>query len=175
MKWPRRSRRACARSGVSMLNRMGLIVRGLAVVLLVLASVRLAVAEEKRLPVPAVAIRAGELIRDDMITERAFAPSLLGVAMFIEGRQVLVGRMARRALLPGQPIPSNAVEDPWTVARGAMVKVVVEDSGLSIVTYGSAMQSGAAGALIPVRNTDTGVIIRGIVQPDGTVKVVDGS
>jgi len=158
-----------------MLNWVGLIMRGLAAVLLILASARLAVAEEKRLPVPAVSIRAGELIRDDMITERAFAPSLLGVAMFIEGRQVLVGRMARRALLPGQPIPSNAVEDPWTVARGAQVKVVVEDSGLSIVTYGAAMQSGAAGALIPVRNTDTGVIIRGIVQPDGTVKVVDGS
>lgn len=158
-----------------MLNRVGLIKRGLAAVLLILASARLAVAEEKRLPVPAVSIRAGELIRDDMITERAFATSLLGVAMFIEGRQVLVGRMARRALLPGQPIPSNAVEDPWTVARGAQVKVVVEDSGLSIVTYGSAMQSGAAGALIPVRNTDTGVVIRGIVQPDGTVKVVDGS
>lgn len=158
-----------------MLNRVGLIMRGLAAVLLILASVRCAVAEEKRLPVPAVSIRAGELIRDDMITERAFAPSLLGVAMFIEGRQILVGRMARRALLPGQPIPSNAVEDPWTVARGAQVKVVVEDSGLSIVTYGSAMQSGAPGALIPVRNTDTGVIIRGVVQPDGTVKVMDGS
>ncbi|MBR0699730.1 flagellar basal body P-ring formation protein FlgA [Bradyrhizobium diazoefficiens] len=158
-----------------MVNRVGLIMRGLATVLLILASSRLAMAEEKRLPVPAVAIRAGELIRDDMITERAFASGLLGVAMFIEGRQVLVGRMARRALLPGQPIPSNAVEDPWTVARGAMVKVVVEDSGLSIVTYGSAMQSGAAGALIPVRNTDTGVIIKGVVQPDGTVKVADGS
>ncbi|WP_167770982.1 flagellar basal body P-ring formation chaperone FlgA [Bradyrhizobium niftali] len=158
-----------------MLNRVGLIMRGLAAVLLVLVSARVAAAEEKRLPVPAVSIRAGELIRDDMITERAFAPNLLGVAMFIEGRQVLVGRMARRALLPGQPIPTNSVEDPWTVARGAMVKVVVEDSGLSIVTYGSAMQSGAAGALIPVRNTDTGVIIRGVVQPDGTVKVVDGS
>ena len=83
--------------------------------------------------------------------------------------------MARRTLLPGQPIPTNSVEDPWTVARGAMVKVVVEDSGLSIVTYGAAMQSGAPGALIPIRNTDTGVIIRGVVQPDGTVKVVDGS
>lgn len=158
-----------------MLNGMGLMVRGLAAVLLVLVSARVAVAEEKRLPVPAVSIRAGELIRDDMITERSFAPTVLGVAMFIEARQVLVGRMARRALLPGQPIPSNSVEDPWTIARGAMVKVVVEDSGLSIVTYGSAMQSGAAGALIPVRNTDTGVIIRGIVQADGTVKVVDGS
>lgn len=158
-----------------MLNRVGLIMRGLAAVLLVLVSARFAAAEEKRLPVPAVSIRPGELIRDDMIIERGFAPNLLGVAMFIEGRQVLVGRMARRALLPGQPIPTNAVEDPWTVTRGAMVKVVVEDSGLSIVTYGSAMQSGAAGALIPVRNTDTGVVIRGVVQPDGTVKVVDGS
>ncbi|MGY4356699.1 flagellar basal-body rod protein FlgG [Bradyrhizobium sp. i1.7.7] len=159
----------------SMSNRVGLMVRGLAAVLLVLVSARLAAAEEKRLPVPAVSIRAGELIRDDMITERAFAPNVLGVAMFIEGRQILVGRMARRALLPGQPIPTNSVEDPWTIARGAMVKVVVEDSGLSIVTYGAAMQSGATGALIPVRNTDTGVIIRGVVQPDGTVKVVDGS
>ncbi|MCP3472688.1 flagellar basal body P-ring formation chaperone FlgA [Bradyrhizobium sp. CCGUVB1N3] len=158
-----------------MSNRLGLIMRGLAAALLVLASASLAAAEDRRLPVPAVSIRAGELIREDMITERAFAANLLGVAMFIEGRQVLVGRMARRTLLPGQPIPTNAVEDPWTVARGAMVKVVVEDSGLSIVTYGSALQSGAAGALIPVRNTDTGVIIKGIVQPDGTVKVMDGS
>jgi flagella basal body P-ring formation protein FlgA len=158
-----------------MSNRLGLIMRGLAAALLVLSSASLAAAEDRRLPVPAVSIRAGELIREDMITERAFAANLLGVAAFIEGRQVLVGRMARRTLLPGQPIPTNAVEEPWTVARGASVKVVVEDNGLSIVAYGSAMQSGAAGALIQVRNTDTGVIIRGIVQPDGTVKVVDGS
>jgi flagella basal body P-ring formation protein FlgA len=157
-----------------MLNWVGLIVRGVAAALLVLAFARAATGEERRLPVPAVTIRPGEVIKDEMITERAFAPNLLGVALFIEGRQTLVGRMARRSLLPGQPIPTNAVEDPWTVARGAVVKVIVEDSGLSIVTYGAAMQSGAAGALIPVRNTDTGVIIRGIVQPDGTVKVVDG-
>ena len=157
-----------------MLNWVGPILRGAAAALLVLAFARAATGEERRLPVPAVTIRPGEVIKDEMITERAFAPNLLGVALFIEGRQTVVGRMARRSLLPGQPIPTNAVEDPWTVARGAIVKVIVEDSGLSIVTYGSAMQSGAAGALIPVRNTDTGVIIRGIVQPDGTVKVVDG-
>jgi flagellar basal body P-ring formation protein FlgA len=157
-----------------MSNKLGLIVRGLVAALLVAVLAPAATGEERRLPVPAVAIRPGEVIRDEMITERGFAPNLLGIAMFIEARPVLVGRMARRTLLPGQPIPSNAVEDPWTVARGAVVKVIVEDSGLSIVTYGSAMQSGAAGALITVRNTDTGVIIRGIVQPDGTIKVVDG-
>jgi flagella basal body P-ring formation protein FlgA len=157
-----------------MLNRVGLIARGLAAALAVLTFVGVAVAEERRLPVPAVPIHAGEVITDQMITERGFAPNLLGVALFIEGRPTLVGRMARRTLLPGQPIPTNAVEDPWTVARGAVVKIVIEDSGLSIVAYGSALQSGAAGALIPVRNLDTGVIIKGIVQPDGTIKVVDG-
>ncbi|WP_246799427.1 flagellar basal body P-ring formation chaperone FlgA [Bradyrhizobium sp. CCBAU 51753] len=150
------------------------IMRGVVAALLGLALAGPAAADERRLPVPAVTIRAGEVIRDDMITERAFASNLLGVALFIDGRPTLVGRMARRTLLPGQPIPTNAVEDPWAVARGATVKVIVEDSGLSIVTYGSAMQSGAVGALIPVRNTDTGVVIRGIVQPDGTIKVVDG-
>jgi flagella basal body P-ring formation protein FlgA len=158
-----------------MLNKtVGLIVRGLAAALLVLAFARAAIGDERRLPVPAVTIRLGEVIKEEMITERAFAPNLLGVAMFIEGRPGLLGRVARRTLLPGQPIPTNAVEDPWTVARGSVVKVMVDDDGLSIATYGSALQSGAAGALIPVRNIDTGVIIRGIVQPDGTVKVVVG-
>jgi flagella basal body P-ring formation protein FlgA len=157
-----------------MLNSAVSIVRAAAAALLMLAFAGAAAAEERRLPVPATTIHPGEVIKDEMIAERGFAPNLLGVAQFIETRAPLVGRMARRTLLPGQPIPTNAVEDPWAVARGAMVKVIVEDSGLSIVTYGSALQSGAPGALIPVRNTDTGVIIRGIVQPDGTVKVVDG-
>ena len=157
-----------------MLNSVGVIARGAAAALLALAFANAATAEERRLPVPSVTIRPGEVIKDEMITERAFAPNLLGVALFIDGRQTVVGRMARRSLLPGQPIPTNAVEDPWAVARGAIVKVIIEDNGLSIATSGSAMQSGAAGTLIPVRNTDTGVIIRGIVQPDGTVKVVDG-
>src|SRR4051812_27896976 len=122
MKWHRRSRRGFASSGDSMLNLVGSIMRGAAAALLVLACARAAMAEERRLPVPSVTIRPGEVIKDDMITERAFAPNLLGVALFIEGRQTLVGRMARRSLLPGQPIPTNAVDEPWAVARGAIVK-----------------------------------------------------
>lgn len=157
-----------------MLNKVAPIVRGLAIAFAILVSAEAGLAEDRRLPVPALAIRSGEVIREEMITERAFASSLLGVGSFVEGRPSLVGRMARRALLPGQPIPVNAVEDPWSIVRGAIVKIVVEDNGLSIVTYGAALQSGAAGAVIPVRNTDTGVIIKGVVQPDGTIKVVDG-
>jgi|tagenome__1003787_1003787.scaffolds.fasta_scaffold20950759_5 flagella basal body P-ring formation protein FlgA len=173
MRWLRLCRRGFDSSDGSMLNKVRLIARGVAVTLLGLAFAGAAVGEERRLPVPAVTIRAGEVIKEEMIAERAFAANLLGIALFVEARPGLLGRMARRTLLPGQPIPTNAVEDPWAVARGAAVKIVVEDNGLSIVAYGSALQSGAAGSLIPVRNVDTGVIIKGIVEPDGSIKVVD--
>jgi flagella basal body P-ring formation protein FlgA len=157
-----------------MLNRLDLIARGAAAAVLVLGFAGAAIGDERRLPVPAVTIHSGEVIREDMVAERAFASNLLGVALFVEGRLGLVGRVARRTLLPGQPIPVNAVEDPWTIARGARVKIVVEDNGLSIVTFGSALESGTPGALISVRNADTGVIIKGVIQSDGSVKVIDG-
>lgn len=150
------------------------ILHAVAVVLALFGSCGIARADDKLLPVPSVTIHAGDVIKEEMITERPFSPNALGVAMFVDARQSLLGHMARRTLLPGQPIPTNAVEEPWAVSRGAIVKVMIEDEGLSIMTYGSALQSGSAGSIIPVRNVDTGVIIRGIVQPDGTIKVVEG-
>lgn len=173
MRWRRLCPRVFDSSDPSMLNKMRLIARGVAVALLGLAFAGAAVGGEVRLPVAAVTIHPGEVINQEMLTQRAFAPNLLGVALFVEGQPGLLGRMARRTLLPGQPIPVNAVEEPWAVLRGAAVKIIVEDNGLSIVAYGSALQSGAAGSLIPVRNVDTGVIIRGIVEADGSVKVFD--
>src|SRR5947199_7033989 len=132
MRWRQLCRRGFVSSDGSMLNKVLVIARAMVAALLGLAFAGGATAEERRLPVPAVTIRPGEVIKEEMIAERAFAPNLLGIALFVEARPALIGRMARRALLPGQPTPVNAVEDPWAVARGAAVKIVVEDNGLSI-------------------------------------------
>ena len=82
--------------------------------------------------------------------------------------------MARRALLPGQPDSDQfggGSLDDWPAAPWS--RSWLEDSGLSIVTYGAGDAVGRDRRAHPgVRNTDTGVIIRGVVQPDGTVKVV---
>ena len=80
-----------------------------------------------------------------MIIDRAFAPNMPGAAAFVSERPMAVGQVARRTLLPGQPIPINALEEQKIVTRGNVVKVVVEDGDLSIVTYGSSLQSGSAG------------------------------
>lgn len=130
--------------------------------------------EPVRFPVPATAIYPGDLIKDQMIIERSVAPNMPGAAAFAGDRAMAVGRIARRMLLPGHLIPLNAIEEQKIVTRGNVVKVVVEDGSLSIVTYGSSLQSGSPGSLIQLRNLDTGVIIRGVVQPDGSVRIQNG-
>ena len=67
-----------------------------------------AIAEEPaRFPVPATTIYPGDLIKEEMIIDRAFAPNMPGAAAFISERPMAVGRIARRTLLPGQLDPDQ--------------------------------------------------------------------
>jgi flagella basal body P-ring formation protein FlgA len=127
-----------------------------------------------RFPVPVTVIYPGDVIKDEMIIDRAVPPNMPGAQAFISDRALAVGHIARRTLASGQLIPINALEEQKLVTRGNVVKVIVEDGSLSIVTYASSLQSGSRGALIQLRNLDTGVIIRGIVQPDGSVRIQNG-
>ena len=147
---------------------------GVMLVALVLSSPLAVAANQKNLPVPAATIPVGEIIREDALVERGFAPNMAGIEAFFDSKVFVVGRAARRTLLPGQPIPTNAVEDPRVVTRGVPVRVVVEDQGLVIIAYGMPLQSGTVGSLIRVRNVDTGVVVMGVVQPDGSIRINNG-
>lgn len=153
-----------------------MLVRNAAAALFAVAMPCAAMAAEEalHLPVPATTIYPGDTIRDELIMDRAFGPNMPGAAAFVSDRAALLGRTVRRTLGAGQPIPLNALEDQKVVTRGNAVKVVIEEDSLSIVTYASALQSGSPGAMIQLRNLDTGVIIRGIVQPDGSVRIQNG-
>jgi flagella basal body P-ring formation protein FlgA len=131
-------------------------------------------ADQKNMPVPATTIYPGDIIRTEGLVERTFAPNMPGLEAFFDSKAYLVGRAARRTLLPGQPIPINAVEDARVVSRGVPVKIIVEEQGLVIVAYGMPLQSGGIGSLIRVRNVDTGVVVMGVVQPDGSIRVNNG-
>ncbi len=92
----------------------------------------------------------------------------------IESRAAIVGKIARRTLLPGAPIPWNAVTEPKAVLNGAKIRIVFEEGGLNITTYGAALQSGSVGEIISVRNLDSGYTVTGTVQSDGSVRVGGG-
>ncbi len=123
------------------------------------------------LPVPTTTIYPGEIIDDGMIAELAVQPSQIGRMMVVPERAGLVGKVARRTLLPGRPVPVVAVADPDLVARGVPIEIVFQEGGLTILAQAMSLEAGSAGDLIRVRNLDSGLIITAKVQPDGTVRV----
>lgn len=126
------------------------------------------------LPVPAVVIYPGDVIRDTMLTEREVAPDFPGAASAVRDVAALVGKTARHTLLPGLPVAANAVGQPKIVTVGAMVRVMFVEGGLTISTYASALQAGSVGDVIPVRNMESGLTISGTIDKDGSIRVGNG-
>lgn len=81
------------------------------------------------------------------------------------------GKVTTKTLLPGRTIMLSALREQWTVRRGDKVVLVYANGGLRITAAGTPLSDATAGALIKVRNTDTGVIISGTVMADGSVLV----
>ncbi len=131
-------------------------------------------AEERMLPVPLGVIYPGDVIRESMLGERAFGLGGGADGSVAETKGALIGKVARRTLLPDRPVPTIAVDAPKVVAINASVKIVFNEGGMVIVAYGSALQAGSVGDLIRVRNQDSGLIVTGRVQADGSIRVSEG-
>jgi flagellar basal body P-ring formation protein FlgA len=130
-------------------------------------------AEDRMLPTPSQVIYPGDIIREGMLTDISIydVPNVDGP--LVESRADLLGKVATRTLLPGRAITTLAIANPRAVALGAQVKLVYHDAGLSIVTSALALEGGAVGDTIKVRNSDSGLTISGTIQPDGSVSVSD--
>ncbi len=120
---------------------------------------------------PTITIYPGDAIKDDWLVDREFSEASPSRDGFVAAREAIVGKIARRTLLPGAPIPLNAVSPAKIVANGARVRIVFEEGALSIATYGAALQDGSVGAVISLRNLDTGLTVSGTVQADGSVRL----
>jgi flagella basal body P-ring formation protein FlgA len=133
-----------------------------------------ALAQERIMPVPRVTIYPGDMIHDSMIEEKSVRPGEATEGAVIDSKAMLIGRVAKRTLLPGMPILPIAVDSPRLVLIGSQVKIVFDEGGVIIVAYGAALQAGAMGDLIRVRNQDSGLIVTGRVQADGSIRVSEG-
>jgi flagellar basal body P-ring formation protein FlgA len=126
------------------------------------------------LPTPAQVIYPGDRITNAMLVDADEPTPGVTPANAIWDRADLIGKVARRTLLPGRPIPAIAVEEPRAVATGTQVQLVYQQDGLSISTTAMALQNGYIGQVVQVRNLDTGLTVSGSVQPDGSVRVNGG-
>ena len=122
------------------------------------------------LPVPTVTIYPGDPIDADRLTDHTFYQSQVASG-YVDSQDLLIGKVAKRTLLPDHPIAANAIGEDDLIKRGTAVRLVFQEPGLTITTYASPLQDGSPGDLIRVRNTDSGTIVVGVIQADGTVRV----
>src|SRR5208283_1360932 len=126
------------------------------------------------LPVPAQVIYPGDRISDAMLVDSSDPAPGAPPPNVLWDRAEIVGKVARRTLLSGRPIPSTAVEEPRAVSTGTQVTLIYQQDGLSIATTAQALQNGYVGQVVQVRNLDSGLVVSGAVQPDGSISVNGG-
>ncbi len=144
---------------------------GIAMAFSLLVPHTVAAAGSERLPVPAVTIYPGDTIAADMLTDAGFPSGTTANYPVIGAPSELVGKVARRTLLPGRLIARNAVGEPELVQKGKIVAAIYESGALRITASVVALQSGSLDDAIQVRNVDSGKVIVGTVAADGSVRV----
>ena len=126
-----------------------------------------------RVPVLRQTLYPGQRIQPGMLAWRIWRGSanLSGVA---RASHDLVGKVARSTLLPNRLIYQAALREPHLVDKGQIVGLFFKFSGIEIHGKGIAQQAGAVGAFVQVQNIDSGRMVAGTVQRDGSVRVGGG-
>ena len=94
-----------------------------------------------------------------------------GRARFADEVRGFVGQEATRRLIPGQVLTTAHVAPPELVKRGQEVTLYAARPGLSVRMKGEALEDGAEGERIRVRNRSSKRIVEGYVEPSGAVRV----
>ncbi|MDD7909016.1 MULTISPECIES: flagellar basal body P-ring formation chaperone FlgA [Pseudovibrio] len=123
------------------------------------------------LPTPSMVIYPGDIISEGMLQDKVFLNRGVAEMAVVLNAEDAIGKEVRRTLVPGQPMPLNALQEPLVVKRGTLTNLVFRENGLEIRAVVEPLQSGAEGELIKARNVDTGQQVTGVVQLNGTLLI----
>ncbi len=126
--------------------------------------------ESQQLPVPKVTLYPGDPIGAEMLILKAF-PARLDLGAVTLNPEALIGKVARRTLIAGKPIPPTYIRDREVIQKGKPVRVVFSEGGLTISSVAVPLQAGGVGDVLSLRNVDSGTVIKGIVEPDGSIRI----
>jgi flagella basal body P-ring formation protein FlgA len=138
---------------------------------LALSARPLAAAAEELGVIPTHIIYPGETITADALQLARVRPGKPSTIAFAHEAGELVGKVAKRTLLPGRFVPLSSVRDSFLVTQGAPVQVLLIQDGLTISMTAVTLEPGAAGDIVKVRNVDSGAVFSAVVMADGTVRV----
>lgn len=125
------------------------------------------------IPVPARALRPGEIVRERDIEWQRVRASDVRTNMLTEF-DAIVGHESRRPLRAGAPIRISDLREPLTVAKGSTVTMIYRTPFMLLTAIGRAHQSGSSGDVIRVVNTQTDQSIDARILGPDRVEVIAG-
>ena len=152
-------------------KQFAIILSWLAVFAASIALTEPAIAGIVRLPVPNTTLYPGDLLSENVLSSRRFKSSATSRAPVALNPEQVIGKVATRTLLRGKPIALHALREPYLVKKGSQIRVIYAVGGLIITTYAMSLKSGELGAVIQARNLDSGKIITGTIDADGSMIV----
>ncbi|MBP1203199.1 flagella basal body P-ring formation protein FlgA [Duganella sp. 1411] len=123
-----------------------------------------------RIAIAANDVPAGKVIADeDVLLERH---DISNIADPVSDPQDVVGMSGKRSLRAGEVLRLALLAAPTLVKRGEAVRIVARNEQVEVSMGGEALDAGAKGSLVRVRNA-SGTIIRAKVTAAGTVQPAD--
>lgn len=129
------------------------------------------VAELVELPVLARTLERGEIVRARDVEMRAFPRGATATNDVITERDALIGQAARRPLRMGVPLRAGSLEPPVLVKRGSIATMEIETPHMRVTARGRALDSGAKGDTIRLRNVSSDKLVEATVVGAGRVLV----
>ncbi len=116
-------------------------------------------------------IRNGDAISVSDIELVPFAVSRVS-SNTITDMRMLVGKSPVHSISARRPVRANEIESPTLIKKNAVVQINYSTPGLQIITAGQAIEDGALGDIISVRNVNSKRIVRAIIEDEANVKIV---
>lgn len=90
---------------------------------------------------------------------------------FIARIEDAAGKLLRRPVAPGEPLPPNALDAPASIRRGQEIVLMSQSGGFVVRASGKALSDGASGERIKAENLDTRRVVEGVVREDGVLEI----
>ena len=91
--------------------------------------------------------------------------------IFYNSKEELIGRKVKQNLKKGQYIQPRHLFAKYSVNEGDPVVIVSKFKNAEVSTGGIAIKSGNIGDLLEVKNTRSGIIIKGILKKNKKINV----
>lgn len=81
------------------------------------------------------------------------------------------GKLIRQPLQAGQPLRQSMLRTPLAVRKDELVQILYETQGIAILSAGIALQNGALGEKIKVKNSKSQSVVEGHISAAGKVTI----